>query len=120
MYDVEISSAGGDRISRIYRRLGNDVTSLIEFSPERIASAGFSLPRSQVVTVYDHQQKYDQHLVARIEYEIEKLEINHGLPQGVFTIPFDEAHSVWDGDARAFLKQRGDPRRVFVPLPIDE
>lgn len=45
-------------------------------------------------------------LLARIEYTIRTLEINHPIENANFKVSFDDAPAVWDGDARRFVKEK--------------
>jgi hypothetical protein len=65
-------------------------------------SALGQFPRGIVIKAFDD----DGSLTLQAEFNVKALEVNSPLDQGVFSISFDEAESVWDSDEKRFVKEK--------------
>jgi hypothetical protein len=99
---VTDSGNGVSRPDKIERLQANDrpLTSIV--LNDYTSTVAGEFPRRIQVQTFDDQST----VVLRVDYYIEKLELNQAIDQNVFTISNDEAEGVWDSDEKKFIKEK--------------
>ncbi len=105
-FRLAFEKAGAGWRLRETRRMTRDGRTMVAIRYDDFVKVGakeeFELPRHLSVEIYDRTA--DGTPSMRIEYFLDILEINGAIPDERFSLDRDRARSIWDADAKAFVK----------------